>query len=234
MLADLNSIASVDKGRVEKVVDWIANGNSTSILPGGKLPLDYYNADYILGECQTSQRIQMRFHALDVVNTTNWEPKGYSYLIFMPLFYNNLDNKRTSYLPFAFGDYVASIDPNSDYFHVFFTGVMRKKNGDSIIGRSNMGSPEPKVSLIVIEASTFNTMDFRDAARLLVHEFGHEAGGLVHAEGPCQGNPGSNIMCPLIAGPTGAGDYWGMQGTRSQCGFLYDTHRLRNGTHQYR
>ncbi|WP_152996776.1 hypothetical protein [Pseudomonas aeruginosa] len=220
LLRDNNEFSTVTEGRTFALVDWIANGDRAIVEPGGA-PEKAYNADYVAASCPVNNRWQYRFYNLDVVDASGWEPKSTNYTRFWPIDYGPADGTWSTKLPPAFTNYTRAIDPYGEYLHVYIVNQMyRRSNGSGrILGRANMSygfTPNP--TIIAVEDEWFNSMSFRDAARLIVHEFGHEVGKLEHiqdydpnnVEKFCRGTPDSKTMCAIIGGATGAGDSFDM------------------------
>jgi hypothetical protein len=224
---DNNEAAAPDTTRTINLVDWIANADTNIVEPNGP-PEGALNADYVLAGCNARHRIQFRYHNHDIVDATNWTPTSFNFTRFWPA-YTTVDGYTNS-LPHQFANYVKKIDPAKQYLHVFFVNQMYYYSNRTgrIIGRAN-GTLNNDVSLIAIEDDAFNEMSFRNAARLLVHEFGHETNlGHYYKPEECNGTSNSNVMCPIIGGSNGAGDQWGTNrtafGDSSQCSDMHLRH----------
>ncbi|MDP3848699.1 MAG: hypothetical protein Q8R10_19955 [Pseudomonas sp.] len=228
-----------DEARMRRIVDYIDNGDSNVVEPTGRPSGLNFNADDILASCRSEVRLQLRFYAHDIVDANGWLPASFNFTRFKAAY--SYDGISSNYLPTQFVRYVQNIDPQRQYFHVFFVNQMFYNTNDTgrIIGRANAGYGDtPGVSFIAIEDDAFNEMSFRNAARLLVHEFGHEASQLEHYywTEECRGIPSSNVMCPIIGGSTGAGDSWGFNPpgiNGAQCDLMYIIHN-RLTPNQYR
>lgn len=200
-VTDGTQSAYVSPTLLRQLVDWWANGNRSDILVGGwSLPDEARNADEILDNCSVNSRIQLRYYRTDTVDASSWWPTSTDWTRF-PV------GSGYPWLPTVYGNYVASIDPGSNYLHVFIVNSIT----GSTVGLANGYSD----NFVAIEDSYMNGASFRTNARLLTHELGHTQ-GLYHASSGCTGSTSSNVMCPST-GTFGDGI------TSTQCTTVYNS-----------
>jgi|TARA_B110000902_G_scaffold267006_1_gene357501 hypothetical protein len=184
-IKDGNQAASIPGDLAWDFADWRANGDTSTILPNGQLPIKAYNGDKVMQACNLNRRIQFRFLGITTLDATAWAPTSIDYTR-PPVNANSIPTLHQNFINTA-----ANLDAieGKKYLRVFVVNDIPS----GYVGLANSFSD----NIMLVEDSFINASGFRKAVRLILHEIGHTQ-GLAHITDNCSGAASSNFMCSTI------------------------------------
>jgi len=178
----------------------------------GNYPEEYYNTDEFFKQCNPDYPMQFRTKDMDTVDASEWYPESHNY--------TTVDGgAANSDSIIGFRDYVSTIDPFKEFFHVFIVNNIYNSTAGEPMGLSLEAS-----NIIFLKSSFINENSFNEANRVLAHELGHSLYIDDQTYG-CYHDPNErNIMC--WEGPDGVGKVFDVD----QCEDMYAAFpSIRNG-----